>query len=63
MSLQKQDEDAICNQKEEMECLRETKDIRDELKIINRLLGDQMKSLTTFTSSIEVRPRQIAEPS
>jgi hypothetical protein len=63
MSLKKQDEDAIFNQKEEMECLRETKDIRDELKMINRILGDQMKSLTAFTSSTEVRPRQTAEQS
>jgi hypothetical protein len=63
MSLEKQDEDAILNQKEEMECLRETKDIRDELKMINRILADQLKSLTTFTSSTEVRPRQTADPS
>jgi DNA-binding transcriptional MerR regulator len=41
-----------------MECLRETKDIRDELHMINRVLGDQIKAITDFIRNMKGPPSQ-----
>jgi hypothetical protein len=41
-----------------MECLREIKDIRDELTMIDRVLEDQIKAISSFESNLRKRVSQ-----
>jgi uncharacterized protein (DUF3084 family) len=53
-------EKEISDQVKEMECLRKTEDIRDELNMIYRVLEDQSKALSDFTKRLE-QPEQAAD--
>jgi hypothetical protein len=46
-------EDAICNMSSEMECLRLIKDIRDELKMIERVLEGQKEAVCGLLANIK----------
>jgi hypothetical protein len=44
-----------------MECLRKTKDIRDELNMICRVLEDQDKVISDFTKSMQQAEPDLAD--
>jgi len=54
----KKHEDSICDQKEEIECLREIKDRQDELIMTDRALEDQIKAISSFENDLGKRVRQ-----
>lgn len=53
MQQKMKDEEEMCDISQEIDHLREIKDIRDELKMIERVLEDQLTVITQFSTTFD----------